>query len=313
MCCQASEREEPDRARSHSRVGASLRCASSRAFTLIELLVVIGVIGLVIALMLPALGRARSSGRQTREMAGAHQLMAAFTMYANDSRDRVLTGYAPESWVAGSMPVYNLEGDRLLGHDAQRYPWRIIPYLSGDFRGLYDDPRLLKDVRENIEAYRAVGVDLDYVISLFPAMGMNVAFVGGSDHLQEFDPVFQRVFGRVYVDRMDQPVRPSQLITFISARAESQPLAPMLGKPEGFFRVDSPMFAPNQARQWEAAYDRTAPNPGLNSGFVSLRYAGKAVCARFDSHVEMMGWDSLQDMRHWSDSADRADWTVGRR
>lgn len=282
-------------------------------FTLIELLVVVAIIGLLIAIMLPALGKARAAGRQTREMAAAHQLMAAFNLYSNDARDRILPGYAPEAWINGPMPVYNNEGTRLYGHEAQRYPWRLIHNFGGDFRALYDNQRLLKDVRDNADAYVAVGVNLDYVISLFPALGMNVAFVGGSDHLQEFDPVFQRIFGRVHLDRMDQAVRPSRLIAFVSARAETQPLAPMLGTPEGFFRVDPPYFAPSRPRQWELAYDRFSSTPGLNSGFVSLRHSGKAVSAQLDSHVEMLGWEEVNDMRRWADQADRADWTINMR
>jgi hypothetical protein len=112
---------------------------------------------------------------------------------------------------------------------------------------------------------------------------------------------------------MDQALRPSKLITFISARAELQPLAPMLGRPEGFFRVDPPYFAPSRPRQWDHAYDRFSPTPGLNSGFVSLRHAGKAVAAQLDSHVEVLGWDDLNDMRRWADQADRPDWTIGTR
>jgi len=302
------------------RTVRALRDFQQRAFTLVELLVVIAVVALLVSILLPTLGRARLMGRQTRELAGGKQLMTAFTLYANDNKDRVLTGYPSAQWVATTMPVYNGEGERLYAEQAQRYPWRIAPYFDGDFRGLYLDQKMLKDVRDNAPTYTPLGVNLDYVISLFPSLGMNINFVGGSDRLGQFDPLFRQVFGRPYVERLDEVRRPSDLIAFASARAEAQPLAPQLGTPDGFFRVEPPLFSAGQPRQWEASYDPRSAAPGQNSGFVALRYGGsgdgggggggKAVSAQVDGHCAMLGWEDLNDMRRWADGADRADWVM---
>lgn len=55
-----------------------------RSFTLIELLVTIAVIAILAGMLLPALSRARESGRTATCAGGLRQLTAANILYSND-------------------------------------------------------------------------------------------------------------------------------------------------------------------------------------------------------------------------------------
>ncbi len=64
---------------------------STPAFTLIELLIVITVIGVLIALSVPAVAGARESGRQLICLSHLRQVGAAVGLYANDHKDKVVS------------------------------------------------------------------------------------------------------------------------------------------------------------------------------------------------------------------------------
>jgi prepilin-type N-terminal cleavage/methylation domain-containing protein/prepilin-type processing-associated H-X9-DG protein len=69
-----------------SAVAKRLTLCARRAFTLIELLVVMGVIGLLVAILVPSLARGREQARTVNCQANLSQLGKALLLYATDYR-----------------------------------------------------------------------------------------------------------------------------------------------------------------------------------------------------------------------------------
>jgi prepilin-type processing-associated H-X9-DG protein/prepilin-type N-terminal cleavage/methylation domain-containing protein len=88
-------------------------------FTLVELLVVIGIIALLIAILLPALGRAREQANSLKCQAQQRQILHAMMLHATDHN-----GYMPLvglPWVA--PPVIALDPTSLEDPKMQRYDY----------------------------------------------------------------------------------------------------------------------------------------------------------------------------------------------
>jgi prepilin-type N-terminal cleavage/methylation domain-containing protein len=83
------------------------RAGRGRGFTLVELLVVIAIIGLIAALLLPALNAANGSARTAGCLSNLRQLMLGWKMYADENNGVLavnipLPGNSP-AWIAGDF------------------------------------------------------------------------------------------------------------------------------------------------------------------------------------------------------------------
>jgi len=99
----------------------------SRGFTLIELLVVIAIIGVIAALLLPGLSRARSKSQRTTCLNNLKQINLGLRMYADDNNDTLPNTNAVTSAYKGLIKIYvGLEApsslnDRLFACPADRF------------------------------------------------------------------------------------------------------------------------------------------------------------------------------------------------
>ena len=99
-----------------------------RGFTIVELLVVVSIIALLIAILLPAIGKARDAARITQSQGNMRNLAVSNDTYASDWADRQFTACPDDVGIVGGNGVAYGEqigcmGQMLTGYDANGALW----------------------------------------------------------------------------------------------------------------------------------------------------------------------------------------------
>ena len=130
------------------------------AFTLIELLVVIGIISILIAVLLPALSKARYEAKNVACKSNLRQIALGVLMYANDNK-----GYFPDSPNMNTTNnQYTMFPPTMINNPAYGLDWRqrLSRYFGNTMKKVWTCPTSPPDFYSSGgNKYARVPVDLD--------------------------------------------------------------------------------------------------------------------------------------------------------
>jgi prepilin-type N-terminal cleavage/methylation domain-containing protein/prepilin-type processing-associated H-X9-DG protein len=284
-----------------------------RGFTLIELLVVIAVIAVLIGVLLPALGKARDSGRGVVCMANQRSVVMAQAVYEADHKGWLVgpntTGSDLENgkpYVDGnSTPVQDWDFVSPLLGEGLRFPTDQVGKFEMILQNKFRCPSntLRYSVRFSgpalsIEKKGEKPFVMSYMTpAYFHMYPTGIASVGGKkvESVPSGEPVD---LPKGYQPRIDKvgTLPGKKIMSFEGSRyynvtannfdyTTDANTSGLVGSPQGIFGSRGSAF-----RGSGEPYDREVPGGAAKAILkkVSLRHSGKMNAGMFDGHVEMM-------------------------
>ena len=126
------------------RRNVTLPCDVRRGFTLVELLVVIAIIGVLIALLLPAIQAARESARRIQCVSNLKQLALATQNYESNKKElpkSAITDVEERTYITDAYSVFNPESGK-------QFSWAVLLLPFIEQQNLYNAFDLSKTVFE---------------------------------------------------------------------------------------------------------------------------------------------------------------------
>jgi prepilin-type N-terminal cleavage/methylation domain-containing protein/prepilin-type processing-associated H-X9-DG protein len=279
---------------SFAGLGAWGRDVSRRsAFTLVELLVVIAIIGILAAILLPALSRARGKARSVQCANNLRQLFLANTMFANENDGRYCPA-APDMWPGGDNCVRWHGAREKLGPWG---PWTNYDPKKGVLAEYMPEGRV--KMCPEFSEYRRKDNAPNAFESSAGGYGYNIAYVGGSFH--QYGYMDQKAYQ--LGAKAARIAEPSRTIMFADSAIAQDGYIIEYGQlwPPYFASPDNPTGDPTQSMHPNKA------NPGVH-----FRHMFRANVVWCDGHIssERWGWSHDRDNIGYSD-CDNYRWGIG--
>ena len=161
----------------------------SRGFTLVELLVVISIIALLMAILIPALSRARKTAKRVMCLGNLKQMTLGWMAYAENNDGKLVNGGQPwttpalitEPYWCTPLPPVPLTDETGTYSSATRFDWDLtLPYEEREY--LLTQGALYKYIK-NVKMYRCSEAPKTTARTFVMPMSMNADWANSGNAL----------------------------------------------------------------------------------------------------------------------------------